>query len=519
MNVSLGTVSSNSCGHYDFDKFMGVMHKHIMSGAPLFHTTADTWDAYLGGFPTYSARQEHDCNCCKSFMRQYGNLAYVTETGELSSALFDKHTNYGDYRGPVRAIMSAVSYEYNSISRVFATKDRLVGRPNVGGWSHFHFNAESNHVHRDPGHRRGQVHTNVDMLISLREIPKSDFESVVSVLRSGKLNRANQYIAQSEWLMKVLYSKSVNQLWAAAAVAPAGFCNVNSGNLGVLIDDIAARGRFNMNAVIAAHNARTRSDVYMRPTEAPKAGTLVQATKLVEELGVENSLLRRRASIHDLKTLWSQSASPSPAAPSVGVFADVNTRRPSRPSMGNPIGGAERMTWARFSRTVLSGTVDRIQVKPDGATFTGMVTEAIPGSPGILKWDNPVSWYVYSGSSSASSWGLYASTWTDVLAISDSPDTWNGVSHSGLGDKKFLILEGCGDSRTPGLCLFPEVLKSEFHGIRSVIEAYSTKTSHRLQPALGVEASGIMFNDNSSDLHVRVLSNGITTQYILSQMD
>lgn len=35
------------------------------------------------------------------------------------------------------------------------------------------------------------------------------------------------------------------------------------------------------------------------------------------------------------------------------------------------------------------------------------------------------------------------------------------------------MIEGAKDQRTPSACLFPEILKSELRGIRSVIEAYS----------------------------------------------
>ena len=51
-----------------------------------------------------------------------------------------------------------------------------------------------------------------------------------------------------------------------------------------------------------------------------------------------------------------------------------------------------------------------------------------------------------------------------------------GKEHHGAG--VLFVLAGARESRQDGSALFPEILKSEFHGIRSVIEAYSLKRYH-----------------------------------------
>ena len=50
------------------------------SEIPLFYTEIDRdeiFAQYLGGFATDFDKQDHNCNCCKSFLRQYGGIIFV----------------------------------------------------------------------------------------------------------------------------------------------------------------------------------------------------------------------------------------------------------------------------------------------------------------------------------------------------------------------------------------------------------------------------------------------------------
>jgi hypothetical protein len=98
--------------------------------------------------------------------------------------------------------------------------------------------------------------------------------------------------------------------------------------------------------------------------------------------------------------------------------------------------------------------------------------------------------------------------WAKVTAISLRPSLWNGsFAHQGTG--ALLVLEGCKDSATnQGNALFPETLKSELHGARATIEAFSkiAKIGGAEQAsACGLEIVGT---------HVRVTDgNGVRAEY------
>ena len=70
-----------------------------------------------------------------------------------------------------------------------------------------------------------------------------------------------------------------------------------------------------------------------------------------------------------------------------------------------------------------------------------------------------------------------------------------------------------------GAALFPEIMKSEFHGIRSVIEAYSKRAT--IEGMKDPHAAGLMLDKSSTlaNIKVRVWASGGSLDYVLDQWD
>jgi hypothetical protein len=144
-------------------------------------------------------------------------------------------------------------------------------------------------------------------------------------------------------------------------------------------------------------------------------------------------------------------------------------------------------------------------------------------APPIIQWDglaghprNPVSWYYWNGGSPASQWGL-SSGWNKVSCVFPNPSKWQEPDK--FKHQKTAIhfaIVGCIESRVRSLALFPEILKAELHGIRSVIEAHS-KTDAGQYPEAG-NANGLTFDGNST-VKLRVRTPDGVASYILDRMD
>ena len=183
------------------------------------------------------------------------------------------------------------------------------------------------------------------------------------------------------------------------------------------------------------------------------------------------------------------------------------------------------MTWDKFQRTVLP-TAEAIEylVPSTRTSFAVLVTAANPEAAPILQWDredarNPVSLYVWKAGSYSSQFGLAAGKFHPVSAVALQPSMWgaaSGMEHQ--GQSVMLILDGAQETVQSGAALFPEILKAEFHGIRSVIEAYSASATIEGmdQPhAVGLSLS----KGGNCGAHIRVTTGGRAVDYKLDRWD
>lgn len=448
---------------------------------PLFTTDASgLWELYLESFPEGPVRQHHNCTECRRFIQSYGGLATLGERGEVFAALWAlwDPTNGDDTHQPAILAMRRAVREAK-ITGVFLTSHAELGHAETGVWAHMAARTPPSALYRDgvltAGQKmaeRRQDHTNV--MRALDEFPPEMLERVVELLRSDALYRSEKILPVAEWLAKLARDARAgnyaNMVWRAVATAPPGFCHPRSSMIGTLLDDIASGLSF--AAAAARFRAKMHPLQYQRPQAAPTVGAIAAAEVLVEKMGIRASLERRFARLEEIETIWRPHVPPAATADS--VFGHL---RPKDGSMPLPIDVSRMViTWEKFARTALPDAISIDLLVPGRGAYVALVTAADPEAPPILQWDrveqrNPVSWYMYHGGSHAEQWLLTSGAWARVTAVALQPSMWGSPHH---GKAAVLIVDGCKDSRKgSGNALFPEILKSELHGVRSVIEAYS----------------------------------------------
>ncbi len=499
----------------------------MRSGGPLFTTSASPealWAAYLNGFPEAN-RKHYDCHSCKRFIQTYGGLVTINKDGSAKSLLWDGDCRFGDEVPPfffpsLKAMVDLISAA--KVTGVFLSSATIWGTPSTPdkkrSFSWTHMSGRPAKVYTDKvltaDQRMAEKLEDYKMLKrALADYGAPVAEQAVRVLKSDALTRSEKALGIAEWFVG-LHGQDANQLWLAVATAPPGFCHVRSTMISTLLDDIVAGLPF--ETISRRWSEKVDPTKYQRPVAAPKEGAIEAAEKLVEKLGVAKSLLRRFAKLEDVQVkLWE----PKPAAPAKaktdGVFGHLRGQADAVKEVQLP---PTTMTWEKFSKTVLP-TARFVEAKtPSNGPYYGLVTAADPDAPPILQWDrpekrNPVSWYVYSSGSPASQWGLVASTWVKVNAVFALPAHWHEpekAKHHGEG--VIFALEGANDSRRDSLALFPEILQSAFHGIRSVVEAHSKKGAIQGDGT----ANGLCMRKGGSD-QIIVRADGAV--YILDRWD
>lgn len=551
--TSMAPVGLHDHRHFDdaeFDAFNEAMRRHfeiskLEHGPLVFTTDADPTTIiheYLAGFSDPTQRQVHNCDCCKSFLRRYGSLVFVRADGRQVPALWGDSASHFDfpqmYRTSVATMKNIVAEA--RITGPFLHSDRKWGTIRAGGWTHMsidHMNSNTNFFFKKP--RDKEIHEVVadkkqhfeTILRTLESYSMQTLVQAVSLLEADAFYRSEAVLGAATWLRdlyfeldRTLAGRRMNRIWVAATTAPIGFVNIRAGVLGTLLDDLKA-GK-SVDSAARAFGQKMQPDKYGRPQAAPSAGAVAAAERKVEKMGIERSLPRRFARMSDIQTVWApNSRNPVRQTAQAGVFSSVKTKADKRLPVPSLNSEGEVMTWSRFQRSVLPNVESMEIFVPSGKLPLGaFVTAVNADAPPIVQWDdetrrNPVSWYLYTGGSTASTWSLRTG-WQKVKGISLLPHMWDEDARrrSNQRNGAMFIIDGCRDvTGNAGSGLFPEILKSDMHSMRSVIEAFSS--ANKLQNPLQAEVCGLIFDDGIA-IRVNVALRGsVSAVYTIKKWD
>lgn len=494
--ATTATASAVMHNQDDYEDFLSSIRKRFESligtGRPVFFTdAAGLFDAFLSALPEGATRQHYTCHACRRFVDGFGGLVAIEPDGAAVPLMWDAQGTPELYRPPVKALARLVGRA--KVAGVFLSSEPKWGLPVTGEWHHMATVPPRGMVFKDTvlknaGQASAEKLEEYRMLRrGLADFPLEMALQAHTLLTNGALYRSEKCVGVAKWFLDLHEALKAapkgrrdNVAWLAVASAPVGFAHIRSSMIGTLLEDIAAGMEF--GAIKRRFDEKMNPLAYQRPQAAPSAGSIAQAEKVITALESAGALERRFARLSDIQALWLPTPSKDEATKSGGVFSHL------QPKGATPVFNASIsappmvMTWAKFAASVLP-KAERIEFfVPRGlASFVALVTASNPEAPPILQWDNeqkrnPVSWYLYHGGSSAQQWGLDAGVLRPVTAITLKPSMWSGEErHAHQGNGVIFVLDGARDlrSESAGNALFPETLRTEYHGIRSTIEAYS----------------------------------------------
>lgn len=88
----------------------------------------ELWDIYIESFPEgtnklFRERREHDCSCCRHFIRAFGDVVTIKDGKVLS--IWDIQINDAEYDPVLKALSKYVKTK--SIQDIFISKIRTIG--------------------------------------------------------------------------------------------------------------------------------------------------------------------------------------------------------------------------------------------------------------------------------------------------------------------------------------------------------------------------------------------------------
>lgn len=375
---------------------------------PLFTTNAEgLFEEFLNNMPQ-EARQHYTCRCCKNFVERFGGLVSITERGEIVSALWNEQDVPKFFVESVKEMKKIVLN--SKITGVFISSEKTLGQPYSNGWDHMSVTLPSNKIYssrlKTAEQEMAEKKEDFGILVrGLTKYPLDAVEQAVTLLESEALYRSDKVLGVAKFLQelhnkRLKAKKSLNRdniTWLAVATAPAGFCHVTSSMIATLLDDIV--GGLSFDSISRRFAEKMNPSNYMRAQVAPSQGNIQQAEKIVQKLGIENSLKRRYATFEEIPSLfWKSKDIVKKSAEKVGgVFGNIAPKEKTTSSSNTVDLPSTVMTWDKFQRTVLP-TAESLEVKVDNANrLMALVTAADETALNILQWDNTFSWYYHGG--------------------------------------------------------------------------------------------------------------------------
>ena len=385
-----------------------------MSKGDLFRTkvTKDQlWETYLKSFPEgsnpiYKERTEHDCNCCKQFIRAVGDVVAIVD-GKLVSIWDVQIPTEPSYQVVTDALSTLVkSFPIEDVFRHF---DRVAGvdknfQELVDGrltWQHFFVNLPPKYIldGKDIASFIGEQRSLHDVLYrSLQTITDDAVDTVLELIGQNSLYRGEEHkFAVSEFKkLKKQFKKAGDKdlfAWASFASVPVSVSKIRNTSIGTLLVDLSEG--MDMEDAVKKFEAMVAPTNYKRPTALVTQKMVDQAREKVEALGLTSALARRYATLSDITVnniLFANRDARNVMGDS--AFDGLATATVSKKAFDK----VEEITIDKFIADVLP-TATSLEVMFEGNQSGNLVSLVAPVDPtagSLFKWSNNFSW-AYAG--------------------------------------------------------------------------------------------------------------------------
>jgi hypothetical protein len=382
-----------------------VMQKHQLYRVNV--NKDELWEKYLASFPEgtneiYRERREHDCSCCKSFVRNVGDVVVIMN-GKVVS-LWDVTVGEPPYQKVADALAGIIRHRL--IKDRFLHFERMAGTDRnfeqttegVKTWEHFFVNIDARFVKKgsDIAAALAEPRESKNVLLrSLTEIDDDAVSAVAELISQGSLYRGDEHkfavetfqILKREFAQLKTDTQRDFFAWEKSGAVGA-VARMRNTVIGTLLVDLSSG--VDLEVAVKAFESKVAPTNYKRPTALVTKAMVDAARKTVEELGMTSALRRRHATIHDVTINNIVFANRNAKKPEGDIFDEVATA-------GSKIRSLDRVDEVgieKFLTDILPyATSLEIMVENRHASnFVSLIAPEDPTSESLFKWGNRFSW-------------------------------------------------------------------------------------------------------------------------------
>lgn len=380
----------------------------------------EMWDTYLNSFPgesnpIYRERTEHDCSCCRGFIKSIGNVIAIKDG--VISTIWDFTCNDVAYDTVLKAMSEFV--RKHPVTDVYLSIDKKIGchhnfeeMEKVGAhrWDHFYLELPDKFVIRrsvEKGTVLNEYRTAKEVLLrSLREITPDAVDTVLELCRTNTLYRGPEYeymVKEFKNLQKEfvkLTDEKAQELftWEKSVAVGSVVSRIRNHAIGTLLVNISEG--MDLDQAVRAYESITAPANYKRSKPIFTKKMLEDAKKTIENLGYATALARRHAKLDDI-TINDILFVNKDDAKRVQKTADIfDTLSKMAKNSGSPkqFSRVEEITADTFVNNVLP-EAQSLEVYVENKlanNFVSLIAPTDTSAKSMFKWGNNFSW-TYAG--------------------------------------------------------------------------------------------------------------------------
>lgn len=376
------------------------------------------WETYLTSFPAgsdpiFRKRSEHDCSCCRGFIKSIGNVVSI-KNGQITT-IWDFECHDDTYDPVIKAMRNLIREQ--KVTDVFLSTEKKIGchhnfemmeRVGAHRWDHFYLELPDKFVVRNSAIKNesvGNYHTSQDVLLrSLREIPLDAVDTVLDLCHTNTLYKGQEYEYMVEAFrdLKVAFDKLETDesifAWEKSLEVGDVVCRIKNHAIGALLKDVTA-GEVDLDEAVKRYETITAPSNYKRSKPIFTKRMLEDAKKTIEEMGYTDSLPRRHANLDDITVndILFVNKDDAKRVNGADIFADLAkmTKDSGAPKKFSKV---EEISPETFVNEVLPGATN-VEVYLENkitSNFVSLIAPQNAHSKSMFKWGNNFSW-AYAG--------------------------------------------------------------------------------------------------------------------------
>lgn len=403
------------------DKLIKHFEEMTKDADHLFEVSVDKdelWNLYLDSFPAgkneiYRERREHDCSCCRQFIKTIGNA--VTIKDGVVTTIWDFRTDDDTYQPVLDALSLYV--KNHAVAELYISENKKIGcmenyeeleDGKIKEWSHFFLELPDKFVlpkRYSVGEYKGKHRDTRNVFKrSLDEISEDSLLTILELISSNTLYKGEEWkVTLTEFLK---YKKEYDQIqseidkglyaWEQSVKVGEVIGRIRNHSIGTLLINVSEG--MDLDLAVRKYEQIVAPSNYKRPKEIYTKKMLEDARKTIEELGYMESLGRRFARLDDITVnniLFSNKDCAKRIEGAVDIFGEMERAAVSNPKKFSKV---EEVSIDKFVSDILP-TAREVELYLENRHAANMVSLIAPenrDAKTMFKWNNNFGW-AYSG--------------------------------------------------------------------------------------------------------------------------